>query len=71
MLTDMQVEEEIAKLLDDEDVILAKKETRIRYKRRQYLYCLRNYKKRGVTLRNEGYTLDNISELLGENDAED
>lgn len=46
-LTDEQVEEEIERLLKDDDVKLAKKEMRIRYKRRQYMYQLRNMKKRG------------------------
>lgn len=51
-LTDDQVEKEIAQLKLDPDVILAKTEERIRTKRRQYLYCLRSMKKRGMQLRN-------------------
>lgn len=63
-LTDEQVEEEIERLLKDDDVKLAKKEIRIRYKRRQYMYQLRNMKKRGEELANLGLTLDNIEEMM-------
>ena len=41
-LTDEQVELEIDRLQASPLVKLAKKEERIRYKRRQLLYCLRN-----------------------------
>ena len=37
-LTDEEVEKEIERLLESPDVKLAKKEQRIRYRRRQYLY---------------------------------
>ena len=37
-LTDEQVEIEIERLLNSEDVALAKKEIRIKDKRRQYMY---------------------------------
>ena len=40
-LTDEQVEAEIEKLKKSEFVKLAKKEEQIRYRRRQYLYGLR------------------------------
>lgn len=63
-LTDEQVEEEIERLLKDDDVKLAKKEMRIRYKRRQYMYQLRNMKKRGEELANLGLTMDNIEEMM-------
>lgn len=52
ILTDEEVEEEIKELLNDEDVRLAKAEERIRNKRRQYLYKLKGYKKRGQEMRN-------------------
>lgn len=51
-LTDEQVEKEIAVLRDDPDVKLARAEARIQYKRRQYLYGLRDLKKRGQKIRN-------------------
>lgn len=59
-LTDEQVEMEIKRLLQSEEVQLAKKEIRIKYKRRQYMYQLRSMEKRGKQLISEGATLDNI-----------
>ena len=64
ILTDEQVEQEIARLLDSEEVKLAKKEMRIKYKRRQYLYQLRNFERRGKELKESGITLDNIDDLF-------
>ena len=69
-LTDEQVEIEIEKLVDSPLVKLARKEERIRYKRRQYLYTLRNYEKKGLELLNAGITmeiLEAISKGLEEN----
>lgn len=57
-MTDEQVEIEIAELRASEDVQLAKLEQRIKYKRRQYLYTLRNLEKRGKALRKSGITED-------------
>jgi hypothetical protein len=55
-LTDAMVEEEIAKLRESEYVALARAEERQRYRRRQYLYTLRNLEKRGRKLAEEGWT---------------
>lgn len=55
-LTDAKVEEEIAKLRESEYVALARAEERQRYRRRQYLYSLRNLEKRGRKLAEEGWT---------------
>jgi hypothetical protein len=63
-LSDREVEMEIERLLDSEEVKLAKKEQRILYKRRQYMYQLRNLEKRGSKLAKEGITLDNIEAKL-------
>ncbi len=63
-LTDQEVELEIERLLDSDDVKLAKKEQRILYKRRQYMYQLRNMEKRGKQLAGKGITVDNIEEKL-------
>lgn len=52
-ISDDEVEIEIERLRKDPDVALAKAEERIRNKRRQYLYQLRNYKKRGANIRND------------------
>lgn len=64
ILTDEQVELEIAKLLKSEEVQLAKKETSIKYKRRQYMYQLRSMEKRGKQLKANGITLDNMEQRL-------
>lgn len=63
-LTDEQVEMEIEQLLHSEAVQLAKKEIRIKYKRRQYLYQLRCMEKRGKQLKAQGIDLDNMEEVL-------
>lgn len=66
-LTDQEVENEIERLLESDEVRLAKKEIRIRYKRRQYMYQLRNMEKRGKQLAKSGITIDNIeSKLFGD-----
>lgn len=57
-LTDEQVEKEIERLIDSPLVKLARKEMRIKYKRRQQLYSLRNLEKRGRELQKAGITLD-------------
>lgn len=63
-LTDEQVEQEIAMLRTDPMVQLARKEIRLRYKRRQALYQLRNLEKRGIQLAEQGITYDNIETEL-------
>ena len=66
-LTDEQVEMEISRLLNSDAVKLAKKETRIKLRRRQYMYGLRTMEKRGKELAKQGITLDNIeARLFGE-----
>lgn len=59
-LTDAQVEAEIERLTNSDEVKLARTEQRIKYKHRQYLYTLRNLKKRGEQLMEEGITAENI-----------
>ncbi len=63
VLTDEQVEREIERLLKSPNVKLAKKEERIRYRRRQYLYCLRNYEKKGKELAEAGITMEMLENL--------
>lgn len=70
ILTDEQVEIEIERLLKSEDVKLAKKETRIKAKRRQYMYQLRCMEKRGKELAELGVTLENMEEMLFGEDSE-
>lgn len=64
-LSDEAVEEEIARLLESPHVKLAKKEEAIRYRRRQYMYCLRNLEKRGKALEAEGITMEDLENLYG------
>ena len=63
ILTDEQVEQQIEKLLDSYHVQLAKKEQRIRYRRRQYLYQLRNLEKHGKELEAAGITPEILDAL--------
>lgn len=63
-MTDEQVEIEIERLNNSEEVQLARKEQRIKYKRRQYLYQLRYFEKRGKQLMDAGATLENLEEFL-------
>ena len=60
-LTDDQVEEEIARLTIDPDVRLARTHERMRYKRRSYLYKLRDLQKQGRKLRASGIDEDVLS----------
>ena len=57
-LTDEQVEREIERLRNSEFVKLAKKEERIRLRRRQYLYQLKCYEKKGKELEKSGITFE-------------
>jgi hypothetical protein len=68
--TDEAVEEEIARLQNSPYVKLARKEERIRNRRRQYMYALRRYEKRGQQLEEEGITLDYLQNLGAETDDE-
>lgn len=71
-LTDEQVELEIERLRNSDDVKLAEKEIRIKIRRRRYMYNLRAMEKRGKELAKQGITLDNIEEeLFGETPEED
>lgn len=70
-LSDAQVELEIERLTNSDAVKLAKKETAIKYRRRQYMYQLRLMEKRGKELKKQGITLDNIeARLFGEIDED-
>ena len=70
-LTDEEVEIEIAKLQQSPDVALARLEQRIRYRRRQYLYCLRNLEKKGKELRAAGVTEEVIRGMEPEEEDTD
>ncbi len=62
-LTDEAVEAEIERLRNDPNVALARKEERVRYRRRQLLYQLRMYEKKGKALAAAGITIDMLDDL--------
>ena len=63
-LTDEEVEKEIERLQESELVKLAKKEEYVRNRRRQYLYCLRTYERKGKELKKAGLTIDILDSML-------
>lgn len=70
-LTEEQVEAEIARLTVTPEVKIARREARLRYKRRQRLYQLRVLEKRGKELLEAGFTIENIDELLAQEEQEE
>ena len=62
-LTDEQVEREMERLRESPLVALARKEERIRYKRRQVLYNLRALEKNGKQLQAAGITMEMLQRL--------
>ena len=62
-VTDAQVEAEIERLLESPYVKLAKKEEAIRYRRRQYMYALRSYEKKGKALAEAGVTMEKLLDI--------
>lgn len=69
-LTDEQVEEEIEKLNASEAVALARREARLRYRRRQYLYQLRDLEKKGKALMEAGITREVLDAMYSEDGEE-
>ena len=63
-LTDEQVEKEIERLQESDLVKLAKREEYVRNRRRQYLYSLRSYEKKGKELAKSGITMDVLDSML-------
>ena len=70
-LTDEQVEREIERLNASEAVALARREQRLKYKRRQYLYQLRDLEKKGKALLESGITREVLDALYKNSDIED
>ena len=68
-LTDEQVENEIERLKNSDFVKLAKKDELIRYRRRQYLYKLRGYEKRGKELAKSGITIEILESMDNEGEC--
>ena len=62
-LTDDQVEQEIERLIQSPFVELARREQRIRNRRRQYLYQLRNLEKKGRELEQSGITMEVLNAM--------
>lgn len=69
-LTDEAVEAEIARLQQSPLVALARKEERIRNRRRQYMYVLRQYEKKGKRLQADGITMELLESLGAAADPE-
>lgn len=69
-LTDEQVEAEIAQLNESEAVALARRELRLKYRRRQKLYQLRALEKRGKELIASGVTRELLDAIYAA-DTED
>jgi SOS response regulatory protein OraA/RecX len=70
-LTDEQVEAEIERLNASDAVALARLEARLRYRRRQYLYNLRNLEKQGKALMAAGITKELLNELYSKCEEDD
>ncbi len=68
-LTDEQVEQEIERLKESPYVKLARKDARIKYKRRQALYNLRDLEKKGKALSRAGITMEILEKI--DNDSEE
>ena len=64
-MSDEMVDEEIARLQGSYHVRLARREEAIRNRRRQYMYQLRMYEKKGKALEAQGVTLEELEEMAG------
>lgn len=70
-LTDMQVEQEIARLQESPYVKLANRERRVRERRRMYLYSLRQLEKKGKALEESGITMEVLNGMCEEVEEDD
>ena len=70
-LTDEEVEREIERLNASPEVALARREQRLKYKRRQYLYQLRDLEKKGNALLAAGITREVLDALYKNSEAEE
>lgn len=74
-LTDDEVEQEIERLNASEAVALARREARLKYKRRQLLYNLRALEKQGKALLKAGITREVLDAMYEcgclDNDGDD
>ena len=65
-MSDEMVEEEILRLQASPHVKLARREEAIRNRRRQYMYQLRMYEKKGMALEAQGVTLEELEDMSGD-----
>ena len=65
-LTDEEVEEEIERLNKSEAVALARRKARLDYRRRQYLYQLRDLEKKGKALLKAGITREVLDAMYSD-----
>ena len=65
-MSDEMVEDEILRLQNSPLVKLARREEAIRNRRRQYMYTLRMYEKKGKALEAQGITLEELEEMDGD-----
>lgn len=70
-LSDMQVEQEIARLQESPYVKLANRERRVRERRRMYLYSLRQLEKKGKALEASGITMEVLNGMCEEAEDDD
>ena len=70
-LTDEQVEQEIERLRQSPLVALARREQRIRYRRRQFLHQLRDLEKKGRALEKAGINMEVLNALSEMGDYDD
>lgn len=71
-LTDLEVEQEIARLRKSPLVALGRREAYIRNQRRQMMYQLRTFEKKGRALADAGITLEMMKDpgfFLGESEG--
>ena len=70
-MTDEQVEREIERLSASPLVALARRGQRLKYRRRQFLYQLRDLEKRGKALVEAGFTREVVDAAYKIRDTED
>ena len=62
-VSDEMVDQEIARLMASPHVKLAKRAEAIQYRKRQYMYKLRGYEKKGKALEAQGITMEDLEEI--------
>jgi hypothetical protein len=69
-LSDEEVEQEIERLNASEAVALARRKARLEYRRRQYLYQLRDLEKKGKALMEAGITREILDAMYSSEEVE-